>query len=222
MYEDTVGMCSFSSLLGGGPVSSFLYAKALAHAGHIVQCISVQDNELYEEYDGIPVHRVSSPNIYWDYYKPHPAWQRLVWHVLENSIPRRSHSCAVKFGLSDQTFWPQSALKTSTWQPGLRQGRRGPGGSFHPKPLLMCWRAAMFKNGRNCRSRCPDCGLFSVGKKLLSQLVDGVQAGDSRFVLDAHMTRGYFGHAIQRVIPCIVNALAPARQPPKRPVLRVG
>ena len=72
---------------GGGPVSSFLYAKALAHAGHIVQCISVQDNELYEQYDGIPVHRVSSPNIYWDYYKPHPAWRR-VWHVLKNSNPK--------------------------------------------------------------------------------------------------------------------------------------
>ena len=73
---------------GGGPISAMIVAKLLRAAGHDVEVVNVAGEDKHEIFDGVPVHRLRSLNIDWNYRLPRPAWKKLVWHALENFNPR--------------------------------------------------------------------------------------------------------------------------------------
>jgi hypothetical protein len=73
---------------GGGPAASESIARALSVRGHAVHVITVADNDTQDNRDGIDVRTLRTLNVYWDYWKRNPVYQKLVWHALENGNPR--------------------------------------------------------------------------------------------------------------------------------------
>jgi glycosyltransferase involved in cell wall biosynthesis len=70
--------------------------------------------------------------------------------------------------------------------------------------FMMCWRGTMFCKTRNCERPCLQCRVTSIGKKICSQLVDGV-AAEALHSLSMHHEHGYFKHAAAKVIPGAVS-----------------
>jgi glycosyltransferase involved in cell wall biosynthesis len=208
---------------GGGAVTSFLHAKALARVGHDVRCLSVQgDDDRLEEYEGVKVHRLPSLNMYWNYYEPRPAWKKAVWHCLENFNPIAF--AAVRREIKN--FRPDLVVTISTENVNVAswaaaRAENVPVAHCAHSFFLLCWRGSMFRAGRNCSSQCHRCVLTSLGKKALSQLVHGFYA-ETEYVLSVHRAHRYFKNAVFGKIPAAIDGLhsRPARAGSNR--LRIG
>ena len=70
---------------------------------------------------------------------------------------------------------------------------------------VQCHRESRRKNEKNCDSICLECRCYSTPKRLLSSKVDGI-VGISDFILDSHISDGYFQHSHQKVI---YNSVSP-------------
>jgi glycosyltransferase involved in cell wall biosynthesis len=187
---------------GGGAVTSLLYAQALVGAGHDVRCVNVQgDEDQVEDYAGVAVRRLSSLNVYWNYYEPRPTWKKLAWHALENFNPRAFRTMRREmreFGPDIVVTISIENINVATWAAAYREGV--PVVHSPQSYFLMCWRGSMFRNGHNCKKQCIDCRVSSVGKKYFSKLVTGLH-GETKYIVDAQLSRGYFTEALTEVIP---------------------
>jgi glycosyltransferase involved in cell wall biosynthesis len=209
---------------GGGPVSAMLVAKLLAGAGHELRVLNVADEAKDEVFDGIPVRRLETLNLYWNYRVPRPAWKKAAWHVLENFNPRAY--AAMRREIRD--FAPDLVLTDSienvnvaTW--GAARAAGVPICHILRSTFLLCWKGSMMKGDRNCAGACTSCKATSIGKKAMSRFVDGV-VGETDFIIARHTDAGYFPHAERRRIPGVVPKLmAPQPRPaPKNRPLTVG
>lgn len=220
-----LGCAAFPPVLkGGGPVSSLIYAKALQAAGHEVLCLNVADHETDDVLDGVPVRRLPTLNLYWDYYGvSHAPWQKLTWHALENFNPVAYRVMRREI----RAFRPDifvtvsiENINVAAWAAARAEGV--PVAHCIHSYFLLCWRGSMFKRGQNCSGRCAECKLASLGKRFMTRFVDGVHA-ETRFVVDTHLKHRYFPNAICDVIPGGIDRVRPAR--PRRSndqPLRVG
>jgi glycosyltransferase involved in cell wall biosynthesis len=209
---------------GGGPVSSLLLAKMLVAAGHEVRVVNVGDDDRHEDYEGVPVHRIRSLNIYWNYYTPRPAWKKLVWHALENGNPRAFF--AMRREIDD--FRPDIMLTVSientnvaSWAAARAAGIPVAHTIF--SAFMMCWNGVMQREGENCRGQCTGCYAGSFGRRQFSRLVDAV-IGESRDIVQRHLDEGYFPRAKAYRVPAVIDAIharAPRALAPGRP-FRVG
>jgi glycosyltransferase involved in cell wall biosynthesis len=193
-----------------------MIASGLLAQGHDVRVVTVGEENGVETYRGIDVHVVRSPNVYWDYFfTKRSAFKKIVWHLLENFNPRaylrlRPHVKAFKPDLV-MTVSIEN-INVATWL--LARMHRIPVVHVIQSYFLACWRGGLFRNGANCEGQCGSCKVFSVGKKPMSHLVDGV-FGETRFVVQQHLDLGYFKHAQSAVIPGPVFPIA-GREPKAR------
>ncbi|WP_051241695.1 glycosyltransferase [Stappia stellulata] len=209
---------------GGGPISSLLLAKMLVAAGHDVRVVNVGEDDRHEIYEGVPVHRIRSLNIYWNYYTSRPAWKKLVWHALENGNPRAF--LAMRREISD--FRPDIMLTVSieninvaSWAAARAAGIPVAHTIF--SAFMMCWNGVMQRDGKNCPAQCASCYAGSFGRRQFSRLVDAV-IGESRDIVQRHLDEGYFPRAAAYRVPAVIDAVhadAPRSLPADRP-LRVG
>ena len=186
-----------------------MIASGLLAQGHEVCVVTVGDAAGVEQYKGVEVHIMRSPNVYWDYFfTKRPAALKMLWHVLENFNPRaywrlRPH---VKAFRPDVVMTVSiENINVATWL--LARMHKVPVVHVIQSYFLACWRGGLFKNGANCTGQCGSCKVLSVGKKPMSHLVDGV-FGETRFVVDQHLELGYFKHAASAVIPGPVFPIA--------------
>ena len=209
---------------GGGPVSAMMVARLLQRAGHEVLVVNVEDEDRYEVEGGVPVHRLPSLNIYWNYRVPRPGWKKVVWHLLENFNPR----AYIAMQREIARFRPDLVLTDSieninvaTW--GAAKAAGVPVCHIVRSHFLLCWKGSMMTGGDACAGQCASCRVTSVGKRFMSRYVDGV-IGETDFVLGRHRDNGYFPRAVFRRIPGAIEAVhaaAPRPAPVGRP-LRVG
>ncbi|MBB5609739.1 MULTISPECIES: glycosyltransferase [unclassified Janthinobacterium] len=186
-----------------------MIASGLLSQGHDVRVVTVGDAAGVEQYKGVEVHIMRSPNVYWDYFfTKRSAALKMVWHVLENFNPR----AYIRLRPHLKAFQPDVVMTVSientnvaTWL--LARMHKVPVVHVIQSYFLACWRGGLFKNGSNCAGQCGSCKVLSVGKKPLSQLVDGV-FGETRFVVDQHLQLGYFKQATSTVIPGPVFPIA--------------
>lgn len=212
------------NLPGGAQTSSFMLAKMLQGQGIDVTVVNVGEKAGLDEVDGIPVRRIASPNIYWDYLKRRPNWKKPVWHLLENGNPfalsaMRRQIAAVKPDML-MTVSIEN-INVASWAAAKLAGLPVAHTAFNS--FLMCWNSVMQKNSENCTRQCGSCKASSLGKKFFTRYVDGV-VGESQDVLNRHMAEGYFPNAVMKRIPAALSRLhatAPRRFPTDRP-LRVG
>lgn len=209
---------------GGGPISSFIIAKMLIAEGHDLLVVNVSDEDTHEVYEGIPVHRIRSQNIYWNYYTPRPSWKKMVWHALENGNPRAYRTMKQEIS----SFRPDVVVTISientnvaTWAAAHALGVPVVHITF--STFLMCWNATMRKNDHNCEHQCIGCKVTSIGKKYLSRFVNGV-IGESEDIIRRHTEEGYFANAVTQRIPAAINQIltTKTRHFPKERPFRVG
>ncbi|WP_305987594.1 glycosyltransferase [Roseibium sp. MMSF_3544] len=209
---------------GGGPVSALLLAKLLKSEGHELRVVHVSDEEKREDYEGIPVQRKSSLNLYWNYYEPRPKWQKLAWHALENGNPRAYREMRKEIADYNPDIVLTDSIENinvATWAAARSLGV--PVAHTIRSAFLLCWKGVMQKNGKPCEHQCLTCKVSALGKRRFSQQVD-VVIGESNYILERHRTEGYFRNAEAVRIPGAIPALVahePLSFPTDRP-FRIG
>ncbi len=206
---------------GGGPISAMMVAKLLIASGHEVEVVNVSGEDKHEIFDGVPVRRLPSLNIDWNYRLPRPAWKKLIWHGLENFNPR----ALVVMRREIRRFRPDIVLTDSieninvaTW--GAAKLCGVPTAHILRSAFLLCWKASMRRGDENCGRACGSCQASSYGKKLMSRFVDAL-IGETEFIIGRHIEHGYFPHASAHRIPGVlpnVTADKPRSTPPDRPI----
>lgn len=209
---------------GGGPISALLLATLLQEEGHEVRVVHVSDEEKFEIYEGIPVQRKTTLNLYWNYYLPRPKWKKLAWHLLENGNPAAFRAMRQEM----QAFNPDIVLTDSienvnvaTW--AAARSLDIPVAHTIRSAFLLCWKGVMQKRGLPCERQCGSCRITAFGKRQFSQLVDLV-VGESQDIIQRHLTEGYFRNAQPLRIPgAIPNDIAQeARTYPENRPFRIG
>jgi glycosyltransferase involved in cell wall biosynthesis len=178
---------------GGGPQSSFLFAKGLIDLGFDVLVVTVGDDDQIENYEGIKVTVVKSPNIYWDYLnKTYSPLKKIIWHVLENFNP----IAFFKIMPIIKNFKPDIVVTISieninvtTWL--AAKYFKIPIVHIVQSYFLFCYKGGFFKGSKNCEKQCFDCKVLSCGKKLLSNNVNAV-IGETNFVMQEHVKQSFF------------------------------
>lgn len=210
---------------GGGPISAMIVAKLLLAAGHDLTVVNVAGEDKYETYDGVPVHRLRSLNIDWNYRLPRPAWKKAIWHALENFNPR----AFVVMRREIRRLRPDIVLTDSieninvaTW--AAAKSCSVPVAHILRSTFLLCWKGSMWRGNDNCGRACGSCQAMSYGKKLNSRFVDAV-IGETDFIIGRHTEHGYFPNATRHVIPgaiAPVPRVRPRSAPPADRPLRIG
>lgn len=210
---------------GGGPISAMIVAKLLLAAGHDLTVVNVAGEDKHETYDGVPVHRLRSLNIDWNYRLPRAGWKKAIWHALENFNPR----AFVVMRREIRRLRPDIVLTDSieninvaTWAAAKSCGV--PVAHILRSTFLLCWKGSMWRGNDNCGRACASCQATSYGKKLSSRFVDAV-VGETDFIIGRHTEHGYFPNATTHVVPGAITPVPGARprtaQPTERP-LRIG
>jgi len=191
---------------GGGPISAMIVARLLRAAGHDLTVVNVAGEDRHEIYDGVPVHRLRSLNIDWNYRLPRSAWKKAIWHALENFNPR----AFLVMRREIKRLRPDIVLTDSieninvaTWAAAKSCGV--PVAHILRSTFLLCWKGSMWRGDDNCGRACSSCQATSYGKKLSSRFVDAV-IGETNFIIGRHLEHGYFPNATSHPIP---GAIAP-------------
>lgn len=210
---------------GGGPISAMIVAKLLLAAGHDLTVVNVSGEDRHETYDGVPVHRLRSLNIDWNYRLPRPGWKKAIWHALENFNPRAFFVMRREIRrLRPDIVLTDSIenINVATWAAAKSCGV--PVAHILRSTFLLCWKGSMWKGNDNCGRACGSCQVSSYGKKLNSRFVDAV-IGETDFIIGRHTEHGYFPnattHAIPGAIAPVPGALPRSAPPAERP-LRIG
>ena len=204
--------------IGGAEKSVSLLAEALVRAGDTVVVATLDDvpAPVVEMKNGVTVHRLPIDNIYWPYdpdAAPQPRLKRLQWHARN----RWNRAAARRIGALLDAERPDvvhcnviTGFSASIWREVKRRGL----------PLVqtlrdygvMCTRSALFKNGRNCDTRCLECRVLTAPAKRESATVDQL-VSNSDYVIRRHHGEGYFPGVPARRIFNIVPLDEQARDP---------
>lgn len=210
---------------GGGPISALIVAKLLRAAGHDLTVVNVAGEDREEIYDGVPVHRLRSLNIDWNYRLPRPAWKKAIWHALENFNPRAFLAMRREIGRQRPDIVLTDSIENinvATWAAAKSCGV--PVAHILRSTFLLCWKGSMWRGGDNCGRACRSCQATSYGKKLSSRFVDAV-IGETNFIIGRHTEHGYFPNATTHAIPGAIAPVTGARprsEPPSDRPLRIG
>ena len=222
----------YPNQVGGAERSVQFLAEALVEAGHRTTVLSTSPaSKLREgEVNGVRVYYVPLKNLYWPFRSEISDIAKVVkpiWHACDAYNPWMTR--AVRNVLNAEKpdlvhTHNLAGFSTAVWKEIKEQNL----------PLihtlrdyyLLCPKTTMFRGERNCDYQCFDCKGFSVPKSFHIGCVDGV-VGISRFILERHLSFGYFAKTpIKDVIPNAYD-LNPCRTQQKkydraRSKLRIG
>ncbi len=189
---------------GGAEVTLWHLVRGLRDAGH--ECVIVATSDRpglrRSERDGVVVWHAGIRNLYWPHRDERPAAPvRWAWHALDSFNPwmgsfigevvRRERPNVAS--VHTMTGWSVAAWTTLL-------GKQIPVVQVLHGHYLICPRATMYKDGRNCSRPCLECTLLRLPYRRLSQRINAV-VGVSSYILQRHLSLGYFvGVPLQRVI----------------------
>lgn len=171
-----------------------LLAEALTNLGHTILVIVTGPGNDSRLVNNVPVHQIKIANLYWPFTnsEAHGSAAKAIWHVVDCVNPIMGKR--IERMISD--FRPDvvhtnnvAGFSVGVWAAVKRLGY----------PLihtlrdyyLLCPKATMFRNGRNCDRRCGGCALLTWPRKYFGHHVDHV-VSISRSVLEIHRKNGYF------------------------------
>ncbi len=183
-------------VIGGAEKAAAELAEAMVRRGHVVVVVSLhpESSELVEDRNGVRVYRLPMDNFYWPFgreNKPSPLF-RLAWHIREI----RNHAAARRIGTILDAEKPDvvnshnvCGFSLAAWREVKRRKVR----LVHTMHdcYLLCSRSVLFRNGKNCKSRCVDCQVLTFNRRDLSRLPDSL-VSVSQYTLQEHVTRHYF------------------------------
>jgi glycosyltransferase involved in cell wall biosynthesis len=189
-------------VVGGAELTLQALAEQLVKRGVAVAVASLaaKGAEGIDCVNGVRIHRLRPTRRHGPLTPEPRAWRRALWHLADVD----DEAMAARVGRVIDTERPDvvsthnlPGFSTAVWGAVHARGVR----LLHTLHdyYLLCPRVTMFRNDANCRRRCAACVALSLGKRRASRAVDAV-IGVSRYVLDAHLSRGYFENARATVI----------------------
>lgn len=211
-------------LVGGAERSVQVLAEALAGRGHEVSvvCLTPDPAPSRRTQGGVRVYELPLHNRYWPFEGQPGALDRVAWHlrdthnrtmadllagVLEEERPELLHSNTL------------AGFSVAAWEAARRADV--PIAHTLRDYYLLCPRATMYRNGRNCERRCRDCRLFSEPRRRATRLV-GAVIGNSRFILDKHLQLGCFEATPHRTVIYNAYRAEPGPPPPRSAPVTFG
>jgi glycosyltransferase involved in cell wall biosynthesis len=196
--------------VGGAEVSTRLLAEGLTRAGHevVVVCATGSGADRTDELNGVKIYRLRSVNLYW----PHPAQKhstvtKLLWHAIDthNVIMSRKLSNIIAQEKPDIINTSNlSCLSIDIWR--LARNADIPIVHTARDYYLMCPTTTMFSGSKSCTKQCGMCSIYSGPKRTASSQVE-VAVAVSQFVLQKHLTSGFFPRAMRTAV--IQNCYVP-------------
>ncbi len=186
-------------ILGGGEISTRLLAEGLTENGIDVTVLTFTDGEdTREQVNGVAVHRIQCPNIYWSFHsREQPFRRKIRWHL--SQAYRRTIPAAIRHAVADAD--PQ-IVHTSTIEDfggGFWRWAKDSGYvTVHTlRSHCLLHRSANMYDAKHDRALTPD--LLAGPKRQASKSVDGV-VGISNDILQRHLGYHFFPNAATAVI----------------------
>ncbi len=186
---------------GGSAIVVKTLAERLTKMGIDVFVIASDRKDSLENINGVRVYRLKHRNIYWGREsKSVNSVLKPIWHLisLENPILLNRVAHIVNFESPDVIHTHNiPSISYGVWKHIKKTGIPILH-TLHDHALL-CIRANMFKNGKNCKKQCGICKFFSFFKKGLHRYIDFVTA-PSRYILEVHKQMGFFIKTPSKII----------------------
>jgi glycosyltransferase involved in cell wall biosynthesis len=212
----------YPNVFGGAERSVQHLAEALTRAGQDVVIISLGSEYSTSFINGVKVHYVPLYNIYLPFDKRPPLIARFAWNLIDIWNPIMAQRLGRIIAQERPDIVHTNTLlgfSVSAWGEIKRQ--HVPIVHTLRDHSLLCPRTTMFKAGNNCQSQCLSCKAFSFSKKPRGEYVDAV-VGISRYILDRHLTAGWFSTAQASVIHNSFRAVEPTARHSADRLLKFG
>lgn len=186
---------------GGAEIIVQTLTEGLKRNGHMVTVLTTMKNrgKRIDIVNGIRIIRVGLKNIYYHHTKQIlSSWKRSLWHCIDTYNPFMA--CEVsKVLISERPDIVMThnlvGFSASIWHAVAKAGI----------PIMhvihdmyhLCPRSVMYKENSTCDKQCKSCQILRYFHPYHSSLVNAV-IGVSRFVLQAHLDKGYFKNSIIR------------------------
>lgn len=191
---------------GGGEISTQLLCRGLRLRGLEVEVLAAHRETRLDHVDGIPVHRVKSPNLYWSFdSREKSRVERAVWHLREGYDWRLPASYAEVIARTKPDVLHTSGIEDISpkiWKLARKMGI--PVVHTIRSYTLLCPSATLRRGETNCTSLCRSCLIAALPKRTFSRHVNAV-IGISDYVLQRHLNHGFFPEADRHVIPNIAD-----------------
>lgn len=177
--------------------------SGLEALGHTCTLLATSPSgRLHRTQSGGVVTWLSGPgNTYWPHDgAPRGALSRMLWHGIDsyNPIMRRAvHTVALREKPDLACVHNLSGLSVAAWSALTRL--HIPIVQVLHDYYLICPKATMFRDGRNCAAQCVGCRMLRLPHRALSRHLSAV-VGVSQHVLDAHTALGYFDGVVRRLV----------------------
>lgn len=182
--------------VGGAEKSVQLLAESLVNKGVNIVIVSTTSKEDYIDIiNGIKVYYLNHRNRYWSIdSKNKNIINKVAWHsidmynmkfskVIEKIFDEEQPDVVHTNNLTGLSIYPWLIAKNNNI-PVVHTLR-----DFS----LICSKASMFKDNKNCEGQCIDCkALCSYKKKLSNQGIVKYLVGNSEFMVSSHKREGYF------------------------------
>jgi glycosyltransferase involved in cell wall biosynthesis len=192
----------FPHVLGGAEVTVQTLAEELQRRGHSVAVVSLSATEVdaSDYVNEIRVYRLAVRNFYNPFGTRQQSLFKLFWHVRDVYNLSAARQVGRILDLEKPNFVSThnlGGLSVAVWGQVRSRGIR----LIHTLHdyYLLCPKTTMFKHERNCPKQCGTCRILSRPKRNRSDSVD-VVIGISQFVMNAHISMGFFAGATKAVI----------------------
>lgn len=187
--------------LGGAEKSVQSLAESFVKNNYEVLVLTLGKENKKVNLNGVIVDKIEIRNIYWPFSNDKKnSIQKLLWHINDAENARYDKKFIELF----KDFKPNILFTNNLSGFSVRAWKLAK--KFNIKIVhtlrdyyLQCPKSIKYKNDQNCVRQCFDCKILSVQKKRISQNVDAV-VGISNFILDNHISNGYFSNATHKVI----------------------
>ncbi|MBU3010926.1 glycosyltransferase family 4 protein [Polaribacter vadi] len=187
--------------LGGAEKSVQSLAESFVKNNYEVLVLTLGEENKKVNLNGVIVDKLEIRNIYWPFSNDKKnSIQKLLWHINDAENARYDKKIIELF----KDFKPNILFTNNLSGFSVRAWKLAK--KFNIKIVhtlrdyyLQCPKSIKYKNDQNCIKQCFDCKILSVKKKRISQNVDAV-VGISNFILDNHISNGYFSNATHKVI----------------------
>lgn len=186
-------------------------AEGLVSRGHEVVLVTSQPQgaATVRESRGVRVYYIPVTNVYRPFAGKRPGiLRRSLWHLIDScNVPMARRLFEVIDAERPDVVNSHNLVGlSSAVLPLIASGGIPLVHTLHDQYFL-CPKGTMFRKGRNCGTQCFGCRTLSFPRRSNSQAVD-VVVGVSNFILDRHVSRGFFPNASARVIYNAFDAAA--------------
>jgi len=213
----------YPNQIGGAEKSVQLIAEGLLSFGHEPVVVSTSDRNYTDIVNGVKVYYVNTNNIYWAYNaREEKSYKKPLWHLIDsyNIFAKNKIEKIIKDEKPDVVHTNNLAgFSDIVWKIAKKHDIK----VVHTLRdyYQLCPKSTMFKNGVNCSTQCSDCKIYATPRKEMSKYVD-VVVGISKYILNKHLSFGYFPKANHEVIYNSVPLVKNSTKDKKKDVISFG